>query len=556
MGKHSSKQAQQDYEGTPVEGSSALDAAIGETSRQDNLALAQIRMEHESIVTQARMVPRSFAKMKAEAQEMLDAFPEFASEAIYVKPVGTVLLKDCTKCKKENEYSYIPNSGIVECTHCGTEMRDVKKWDCVKRKKYATGLSIRAAEVCAELYKYNQVSSRVVPVDEDHVSVEALFIDYQNGRKWSDAGILSTVYTDQFKQKKKINEDRFYNLICKAQASIRIREVILRCVNPAFKAWLEATCREKQRTLLTDEKVAAIVAQFAGKGVTLEMLVKYIGRTQKEGWTVTDRERLVGAWTAINQGDSTVKEIFADDDDEPGAAGNGAGKTSEKPKDLAALAKKAKGSDGGKSTADDDNKEAQTGKGGTAVSDTNGGTTGGKKAPSEPEKPAETAKPATKQDPGPATSTSTPVGPEEEEDDDEDDDTGPTDEEKLQIAEIKKQLLECTTVAQAHGVFDGWAKLGMREPMKQFLQMQCIKRELALCEYKEDVHQVFQGWAKIKTTDQIKTLVINLCDEFDAKLVKRPPPAEKVTEPATTTTAPTEAKKKKPKQPRIFGEDE
>lgn len=549
MAKSKEQQAKEDYEGTPVE--SPLDAAIQETTnRQDNLAMMQMRMEHESIVSQTKVAPRDMVKMKAEADATLKAFPEFASDAIYVKPVGSVFVVPCTntKCKFENEESYIPRSGKIDCDRCGQTISVPNQYALEKRKKFASGLSIRAAEMCAELYRYNQVSSRIVPLDEEHVSVEAMFIDYQNGRKWSDSGILSKYYTQAgTKNKTLINADRFANIICKAEASKRIREVILRCVAAPFKAWLEHTCREIQRSLLTDEKITQIVEQFATKGVTTEMLVKFIGRTQTEGWTITDRERLAGAWSAIKNGDGTIREIFGDEDDAP-SSGSEQGPGTEPAKNLSGLAKQAKAASGsGTTTAQAEGavskgKESEPGK--NAVDSAVKTPPTGKKSaePSKSSAPAD--------DPGPQTQKEEVVEEQSNEtaEAEEVDDSQPTADEAVQVADIKKQLAGCSIQAEIRQVYDGWSKLPMRPIMKQFLQQKCIKRALVLCKYKEDVTEIFMAWSKVALDDETKTMFGTACDELEPKLESRP----KAEEPKPAAAA----KKKVAAKKLAFGDEE
>lgn len=248
-----------------------LDAVVAATDmRQD---LLQMKMENESIMAECRVRPRDFAKMKAELLAQLEAFPELAEDSIYSKPVG----KDLDTGKQ----------------------------------KFATGLSVRAAEVLAEAYGYNRVRADITPIDDLRVKVEATFTDFQKGRIWQDGGVLSRVYKTARGGMATMPEDRFYNVIAKAEASKRVREVILRSVNAALKAWFFTECQKMQAKVLSEEKVGQIVAYFSGIGVTLEQIEALIGRPAAMGWTLQDKQTLAGIKTAIEAGESTAAEVFA-----------------------------------------------------------------------------------------------------------------------------------------------------------------------------------------------------------------------------------------------------
>lgn len=240
--------------------------------------LAQMRMENETILAECRLHPRNFDTIKRDLLEQLQAFPELATDAIYEKPVG----KDAD----------------------GTP-------------KYARGLSIRAAEALAEAYGYNRIRSDVAELDADKVKVEATFTDYQKGRVWQDAGILSKTYKDRFGKPARWNDDRFYNVVVKAEVSKRIREVIMRSVNTGLKAWFESECEKISAGLLDDKTINKIVDQYATKAVTVEMLEKLIGRPRSMGWIQNDRSRLLNIWNAIKDGETSIDEVFCDKPTKP-----------------------------------------------------------------------------------------------------------------------------------------------------------------------------------------------------------------------------------------------
>jgi hypothetical protein len=225
--------------------------------------LAILKIENESIQALAAARPRNHEQIKAELMAQIDAYPSFAKAAIYCKPVGG--------------------------------------------GKFARNLSIRAAEGIAEAYGFNRVRCDVTPVDEDHVKIEATFTDFQKGRIWQDGGVLSKWYKSAQGKMVKWADDRFYSVVVKAEASRRIREVILRSVPPGLRSELMELAEKRIDLLLDDASVSKIVAQFANKGVTLEQLEKTVGRTLKAGWTKDDRKDLLGIWNAVESGEMNLE---------------------------------------------------------------------------------------------------------------------------------------------------------------------------------------------------------------------------------------------------------
>ncbi len=236
--------------------------------------MAIMKLENDNIQAMAVANPRDHKQIRRELAEQLEAYPEFARKAIYNKPVG----------KDENGHM-----------------------------KFARGLSIRAAEAIAEAYGYCRVRSDVTPVDDDTVRIEATFTDYQKGRIWQDAGLLSKWYKPRNGGRRKHNDDRFYNVVVKAEVSKRIREVITRSVPPGLRAALEEMAERQINELLDDSTMEKIIGKFSTKGVDLAQLESRLGRTRSNGWTKGDRSLLLGLWNAIEDGETTVAEAFEED---------------------------------------------------------------------------------------------------------------------------------------------------------------------------------------------------------------------------------------------------
>lgn len=238
--------------------------------------LALIKMENESIQALAAARPRSMVTIKQELVTTLDAFPAFAEQLMYAKPCG----KD-------------PETG---------------------EQKIARGLSVRAAEALAEAYGFNRVRSEVTELPDDRVKVEATFVDFQRGRIWQDAGIVSKWFRRRNGQMERIADDRFYGVVVKAEASRRIREVVNRSVNAGLKAWLWDEACKRCSKLLDDKAVNKILGHFRGLGVTQDEIERFLGVPASAGWTEQHRLDLMGAWQAIQQGEETVESMFRSGD--------------------------------------------------------------------------------------------------------------------------------------------------------------------------------------------------------------------------------------------------
>jgi hypothetical protein len=233
-------------------------------------------MENDAMMAECRVRPRRHEEVRDDIVAQMKAYPSFAMEAVYAKPVGAD-----------------PDTG---------------------RQKIARNLSIRAAEAIAAAYGYCRIRTEVTPVDDDTVRVEATFVDYQSCRVWQDTGLLSKNYKSRKYGMKRWDDERFFNVVVKAEMSRRIREVICRSVPPGLRSELRAMAEREAGKLLDDKHVAAIVAKYGTLGVNVEQLEAYLGKTQAAGWTEADRVRLLGTWNALSDGETTVEEAFGNPD--------------------------------------------------------------------------------------------------------------------------------------------------------------------------------------------------------------------------------------------------
>lgn len=247
-----------------------IDGELVPTSIDDRVAL--IRMENDTLFAAARAVPRDHKQIRSDLVAQLDAYPQLAAECIYSKPVG--------RDKETNEM------------------------------KYATGLSVRCAEALADVYGYNRVEAETIELDADRVKVIATYTDFARVRVWRTSGILSKSYKDRNGKMQRIADDRFYSIVCKAEASRLIREAICRAVPPGLRAQIRDLCERKIAGLLSDQGVKKIADKYSELGVTVEQLETHIGRKSNK-WTEADRITLGKLYNAIEQEEITVQQAFA-----------------------------------------------------------------------------------------------------------------------------------------------------------------------------------------------------------------------------------------------------
>lgn len=242
--------------------------------------LAIVKIENDSMMALAAARPRDYPAVLADVRSQIETFPSFARQAMYSKPVG----------------------------------KDYK----TGKMKYARGLSIRAAEAIRCSMGHNKIRCSVTPVDLDTVKVEATFSDFASGSIWQDETMVSRLYQTRAypnNPSKTVRhaEDRFNDVVIKAAKSKCVREVILRSMPPGLRSELELLVDEQLDSFLDDSTVQKLVASFAGKGVTEEMIANHIGKKMGD-FNKADRATLLGVWNALEQEETTVAQAFGEDD--------------------------------------------------------------------------------------------------------------------------------------------------------------------------------------------------------------------------------------------------
>lgn len=270
--------------------------------------MALLRMENDQIFAIAKASPRNYLAMRKQLEGILEAFPESAEEAIYNKPVGTVIEINCENCKRAYTVPFIPRT--PEGAPCPECEKWSTSWRWKKKRAFARNLSIRAAETIRVAFGFNRVATTISKEEDNLYRVGATFCDYVTGNVTQDDKLVSQFRTTWQKTTEKINDDRFFGVVLEAEKSKIRRNTILNGVPGELKAAFRAKAEEIIGTLLKDSVVDKLIAAFAAKGVTETQLAEHIGRPRNMGWTIDDKKDLAGIWRAIEDGEITVREAF------------------------------------------------------------------------------------------------------------------------------------------------------------------------------------------------------------------------------------------------------
>lgn len=270
-----------------------------------------LKMENESIMAVARAAPRDPMKIVAQLQQLIDAYPAAADDAIYSKPVGTVMEITC-ECgiRYEANIKWVQRKPVADrepCPQCG-EWKP-KKQESIK--KYAEGLSARAAESIRSIYGYTRLATTTEIQEDGKAKITGVLVDYAAGNITSDERIVSPFYRTRDGQMQRIAEDRFLNLTVKSEISKLRRDVILLNTPNIVKACFRDACEQKIRGLISDEVIEQkIIPAFAAFGITPAQLDLIIGRPHALGWKEEDRLACRKILTALKNEETTARELL------------------------------------------------------------------------------------------------------------------------------------------------------------------------------------------------------------------------------------------------------
>jgi predicted Zn-ribbon and HTH transcriptional regulator len=266
-----------------------------------------LRMDHESIRAAAQLKPRNNAVILKELLSIIDAYPAAADEAIYSKPVGTVWAIKCGKCGNRFEAS----DKDSECPKCGSEGHD--KDEARRVKKYAENLSIRAAETIRSIYGANSLRVAQENLADGTVRITGIFVDYATATMTSDERIVSPWYKKRGGGMERTAEDRFLNLVVKAEKAKLRRDIILDAVPAILKAAYRDACEKKIVATVTAGYVEENILPFLPSiGLNVADAETIVGKPRSMGWTNEDIATLRKVCSALKNGEMTKEELFAE----------------------------------------------------------------------------------------------------------------------------------------------------------------------------------------------------------------------------------------------------
>lgn len=281
--------------------------------------LAVLKMQHDSVMAAAAAHPRNLVLIVKSLKDQLAAFPSFAGKAVYNKPVGREHNR-CGKCGAE--FKDYRDRKCKNCQEINVELfkgHTLKEGQVelkVGQMRHAEGLSIHAAEALIAEWGHCAITVEAIDVDLQNAEITVSFVDLQNGQMRRQTKSVSKYITYRSGGQSKIDDDRFWNVVIPAKTSILLREVVLRSVPASVKEELFIAAKEAQEESLTNDQINQILETFAGKGVSQRHIEIYLGRPM-ERWTSADRGKLLGVWRALQDGETTIEELFGMMDEEP-----------------------------------------------------------------------------------------------------------------------------------------------------------------------------------------------------------------------------------------------
>lgn len=277
------------------------------TTEQLPMGAMLLKMENEQIMSMARIAPRDPEVIIGRLRKFLQAYPEAAADAVYAKPVGKVFSITCKNCKIV--YEDQSSGANVACPVCFS----TAKTDIEQRQKYAEGLSIRAAESIRSEYGYTRLTIEMDTLEGGKVRIAGTLVDYAAGNMTSDERIVSPFYKGRDGSTQRTPEDRFLNVVVKAEKAKLRRDLILDSVPGILKAMYRDECDKLAEDLIPTEAVLQkIVPAFQRFGMTMEHVEKIVGRPATMGWTREDNKLLKQTLTGLQNGDVTVAELLGE----------------------------------------------------------------------------------------------------------------------------------------------------------------------------------------------------------------------------------------------------
>lgn len=273
----------------------------GEVSQAGALVPAMADVEIEAQAKLAKLHPRSMKKAMDDALAELELAPELAARAFYAIPY--------------KEYK-----------------------DGQERTVMVEGPSIKAAMSLAGHWGNCANGIRVVAQDEERITVEGVFIDYERNVRTVRQQVVSRLRYDRKTAKMiPLREDRVVMAIA-AGGSKAVRNAIIPSIPAVIVEKYMAKAKSlsigmkkpgaKMKAKDLTERLDKMVAEFAKLGVTGTQLAAYMKTNLAAIETNEDKlTHMVGIYNAIKDGVAPASEYFGAETPEGGQAERASGAT-------------------------------------------------------------------------------------------------------------------------------------------------------------------------------------------------------------------------------------
>jgi len=244
------------------------------TQTEEVSQIVQInRSEVESAVAIANAYPRSIAKVKEAVGLLACIDQETAKACFYSKPLG--------------------------------KNKDTQK------EEFATGPSIRLAEIAATQYKNIRFGTRIVETGEKWVTVQGICIDLENNISYT-ADVQRSIWSSKnggYRYSQSMIETT-----TKAAGAIAVRDAIFKVIPLGLFASelkkIKATATGANTGVPVSERLTKAFTQFKVYKVSPEQIMEQLGIKTVEEATEEHLETLIGLYNAIKDNEITPEDAF------------------------------------------------------------------------------------------------------------------------------------------------------------------------------------------------------------------------------------------------------
>ena len=231
-----------------------------EVTSLENIA----RAENDIAITTAKNFPRSISKFRQDAMTMATIDAEVAASCFYKLSRGG---------------------------------------------KTIEGPSVRLAEIVASAWGNFKFGARIIEEGERYVVAQGVAHDLE--KNVSTTVEIRRRITD--KNGVRFGDDMIA-VTCNAASSIALRNAVFKAVPFTY---VKIIFEQAKRVAIGDVKTISLrrqqmVEQFSKMGVTVDMLLTLVEKVAIEDIGLTEIETLLGVFTAIKDGDTTIEEQFGE----------------------------------------------------------------------------------------------------------------------------------------------------------------------------------------------------------------------------------------------------